>query len=414
MTKVIIIGAGIMGLSTAYYLNKNGISVTIIDKGDLNDNCSFGNAGYVSPSHIIPLAAPKIVSKGLRWMLNPASPFSVQVRPDPDLIRWFMLFYRHANEAHVQRSIKPLLDIMLLSYDLYHTLKKEEKMDFFLKDDGIFEVYKNPKTAEGGFRTAEKARKLGLEAISMNMEEARALEPLFCADLQGAVLYKCDSHLFPSEFMKLFREILIHKGVDFRANTEVIGFKTNHRNITHIKTHTELLAADHFVVAAGAYSSKILKETGMNLPLQPGKGYSMTLDAEKMPAKYPAILVDSRVAITPLPGKIRIGGTMEVGFFKKKINRKKIEGILQAVPEHYNGISLSIPEDKDIWQGLRPCSADGLPYIGKVRNFDNLTIGTGHAMLGMTLGPATGKLLQEIIMGERTTISIDSFNPARF
>lgn len=414
MSKAIVIGAGIMGLSTAYYLSKRGIEVTVIDKSDLNNNCSYGNAGYISPSHIIPLAAPKIVSKGLRWLLNPSSPFSVQIRPDPELIRWFILFYKHANEEHVERSIKPLLEIMLLSYDLYHSLKSEEGMNFFLKDDGIFEVYKNPKTAEGGFRTAAKARELGLEAISMDMEEARKLEPLFQSQLQSAVLYKCDSHLHPNEFMQLFKLNLMKKGVNFICNETVARFNVSVNKITSIETTGNIYNADHFILNTGAYSAMLLKKVGYRLPLQPGKGYSMTLDHEVLPVKYPAILVDSRVAITPVPGKIRIGGTLEVGFFKNKINRKKIEGIINAVPAHYQSPAINIPDDKDIWQGLRPCSVDGLPYIGKVGRFQNLYIGTGHAMLGMTLGPATGKLLQELITGDKASITMDPYNPNRF
>jgi D-amino-acid dehydrogenase len=414
MSKVLIIGGGIMGLSSAYYLNKAGHQVTILEKGDLTDNCSFGNAGMIVPSHFVPLAAPGMISQGVKWMFNSKSPFYVKPSLNPDLISWGLKFLKNANEKHVENSAKPLTELSLLSKNLYRELAKEPGFDFGLKENGILMFYKTEKAGEEEAHLAEKGRELGLDMAVLNAAECKALQPELELDVLGAVHYRCDAHLYPNHLIAALLKHLTFKGVDIVRNHEVTKIETSGNTITKVFTGNKEWTADNYIIAGGSWSPAIAKLANIKAPLMPGKGYSFMVDEPKQRMHIPALLAEARVAITPMNGSLRYGGTMELDKINSRINMQRVKGIVESIPKYLPDLQPELPAEKDIWFGFRPSSPDGLPYIGISNKYKNLVMATGHGMMGLSLGPATGLLVSELINGSKTSINTAAFSPDRF
>ncbi len=411
--KAVIIGGGIIGLCSAYYLQKAGWQVTVIDKHDLSDNCSYGNLGMIVPSHFVPLAAPGMVAQGIRWMFNSKSPFYVKPALDWNLISWGLKFMKSANAEKVEMAGPALLQLNLLSKMLYEELFHEPGFDFAFENKGILMYYKTEKIAEEEGHLAAKARSMGIDVAALNKEELQALEPDLNLDVLGAVHYRCDAHLYPNKLMTQLIEHLKKSGVEFQLNTAVKQIIFENNNIKKLVTEEGEHNADAFVIAGGAWLPQLTKMAGINIPLMPGKGYSFTNKQPQKKLNIPAILCEARVAITPMNGYMRFGGTMEIGPVNNKINLNRVEGIVEAVPKYFPSMRLQMPEKKDIWFGFRPCSPDGLPYIGRTK-IHNLIVAGGHAMMGLSMGPATGKIVADIASGYPAPVDISQFAPERF
>ena len=413
MQKIIIIGAGIVGLSSAYYLSKKGHHVTVIDKGSIKDSCSFGNAGMIVPSHFIPLAAPGMISQGFRWMFNSSSPFYVKPSLSSGLPAWGIKFLRKANKKHVAESAEPLRNISLLSKKLYEGLYSNPSLDFDLTKNGILAYYKTEAAAEEELHLALKAKELGLDIAILNSDECKALQPNLDLDVLGAAHYRCDAHLDPAKLMESLTMHLEKQGVEILRNLEVTGIERSGKNITAIYTGATKWNADQYVLAAGAWSPSLAKMLDLNLSMMPGKGYSFMEDEPEQRMTIPALLCEARVAITPMNGQLRFGGTMEIAKINDKININRVQGILESVPRYFPGLAPKLPNTDKIWYGFRPSSPDGLPYIGYSSGTANLVIATGHGMMGLSLGPATGLLVSQLLDQEKTEIEISSFHPDR-
>ncbi len=414
MSKVLIIGGGIMGLSSAYYLTKAGYEVTILDKGDLTDNCSYGNAGMIVPSHFVPLAAPGMIKQGVRWMFNNKSPFYVKPSLNPDLISWGIKFLKNANNKHVEDSAKPLTELSLLSKSLYKDLAKEPGFDFELTENGILMFYKTEKAGEEEAHLAEQGRKLGLDMEVLTVAQCKALQPNLELDVLGAVHYRCDAHLYPQALMSALLRYLTAKGVNIVRNHEVTKIETSGPTILGVFTGSQKWEADSYIIAGGSWSPSIAKLVNIKAPLMPGKGYSFIVKEPEKRMQIPALLAEARVAITPMNGSLRYGGTMELDKINKRINMNRVRGIVESIPQYFPNLHPEIPAEKDIWFGFRPSSPDGLPYIGRSNKYNNLVVATGHGMMGLSLGPATGLLISEVIKGSKTAIDISAFSPNRF
>lgn len=414
MSKIIIIGGGIMGLSSAYYLNKAGHEVAILEKGDLTDNCSFGNAGMIVPSHFVPLAAPGMISQGIRWMFNSKSPFYVKPSLNPDLLSWGIKFLKSANTRHVEAAAKPLMEISLLSKQLYKDLANEPGFDFGLAEKGILMFYKTEKAGEEEAHLAEKGRELGLDMAVLSAAECKALQPKLELDVLGAVHYRCDAHLYPNQLIAALLKHLTAKGVKILRNHEVTKIETSDKKISQVFTGGTAWMADNYVIAGGSWSPAIARLVNIKVPLMPGKGYSFMVQEPEQRMQIPALLCEARVAITPMNGSIRYGGTMELDKINKRINRARVKGIVESIPKYLPCLHPQLPEDKEIWFGFRPSSPDGLPYIGFSNKYNNLVVATGHGMMGISLGPATGLLVSQLIAGEKTSIGVDAFSPNRY
>ena len=411
--KVTIIGGGIIGLSSAYYLQRSGWDVTVLDKSDFSNNCSYGNMGYVCPSHFIPLAAPGIVKQGLKWMWNSQSPFYVQPRLNTALINWGLKFVRSASEKNVEEAAVPLRDIALLSQHEYEQWKKE--FDFSYEHKGLLEIFQTEAKAEHAKHTVEKAKELGLDTELLSYAQLQSMEPHTKINALGAILFKCDAHLYPDKLMKGLIDKLKLSGVKLYPQEEVIKFEKDRNNISKIITKNKSYEAGQVVIATGAWSREIAALINIKLPLIPGRGYSITLENSPYKVNYPAVLMEGRTAVTPMDGnKIRFGGTMEITSTDKSPRMNRVKGILNSVKRFYPEFDIPMPAPEKTWWGYRPCSADGLPYIGKVKKWNNVVIATGHSMLGLSLGAGTGKLVSEIINELPLSMNIMPFNAERF
>ncbi len=414
MSKAIIIGGGVIGLFSAYYLHKSGWEVEILEQGDLTDNCSHGNAGMVTPSHFVPLASPGMVEQGIRWMFDSKSPFYVKPSLNRDLAGWGLKFVKSATKKHVERSANGLRDIAMLSRELYHEFEKDAGFDFGLTDNGILMLFKTEHTKEEELHMIEKAKALNLDAEYLSPEECQKLQPGIELDILGAVHYRCDSHMYPNKLMKGLVNYLETAGVKITRHTEVTHIDHAGGKITAVGTKDKEYKGDAYIIAGGSWSPAIAKMAGFNLPLMPGKGYSFMVDNPVKKMTIPSILCEARVAITPMNGSIRFGGTMEIGKINSKVNMNRVKGIVESVPKYFPDFKLPVPAEKDVWYGFRPCSPDGLPYIGMSEKYSNLAVATGHAMIGLALGPATGKLISEAINHQKASMDTRIFAPGRF
>ena len=410
--NIIIIGGGIIGLCSAYYLQKEGHQVTIVDQSNMDNGASYVNAGYLSPSHLVPLSAPGVMKKGLKWMLNPASPLYIKPRLDSDFIKWTLAFNKSCNANHVEKAIPAIKGITLLTQDLFDDIKREEGFSFHYEKKGLLMLCQTDKMLEEEIKTAQLAKREGLDVNEISKEELQVLEPTAKINIKGATYYKCDSHTTPHEFMTEMKAHLKTVGVTFFSNEKVEDLVINNRKIEAIKTKSQILKADEFVLAAGSWSAILSKKLGLKLLLQAGKGYRINT-TQTTGITIPSILAEAKVAVTPMNGFTRFAGTMEIAGINDNINRIRVEAIAKAANNFYPDVTLTQEEKNDVASGLRPVSPDGLPYIGKSSKCENLTIATGHAMMGWSMGPATGKLVSEVISDKKTILDLNPFHPDR-
>ncbi|WP_224487762.1 NAD(P)/FAD-dependent oxidoreductase [Robertkochia flava] len=411
--KVIVIGGGIVGLSTAYYLLKDGHEVTVIDKGNIDQGASFVNAGYLTPSHVIPLAAPGVMAKGLKWMFNSSSPLYMKPRLDPDFLKWAWYFHRSSTPEKVNRAIPVIKDINLLSKELYTDIHESGILgDFQLDKRGLLMLYKTEQAAAHEIEVAEIARKEGLEVAVLNKAELQDIEPGVDPSVLGAVHFECDAHTTPGEFMKKLLTYLQENGVTIRSNTTADRVHYKNNRVEGIQCGEEIIKGDFFVVSSGAWSAGIARELNINLPLQAGKGYRINV-ARHTGINYPAVLCEGKVAVTPMRGFTRFAGTMEFSGINHHIRKERVEAIANRAEEYYSNLKIEADEKSQAACGLRPVTPDGLPYIGLAGNFNNLAVATGHAMMGWSLGPATGKLISEIVEGKKPSLDLSPFRPDR-
>lgn len=402
--KVVVVGAGIVGLSTAYFLQKKGIEVTVIDNTDGSDNCSHGNAGYVSPSHIIPLASPGIISQGIKWMINPESPFYIKPRLNADLIRWGLLFKKASTQARVDAAIPVLNQMTLLSKKYYEQILQEESIEAGYSNEGLLMLCKKESTLHHEIEVANIGKDMGIETSVLSKEETEKLEPGLEMDIVGSVLFKCDAWMTPGVFMKELKKRLIKMGVKIEFNTTFTGAKIEKNKIVAIETNRGDFSADEFVLATGSWSPILAKKLGVAIPMQAGKGYSFMIKDPVHQTKLPSILVEARVATTPMLDGLRFAGTMEIAGTQLDINPVRVRGIVNSISKYMPQFKAQDFSQIQPWAGLRPCTPDGLPYIGRTSKYSNLIIGTGHAMLGFTLGPVTGQLLSQEVLKEKLDI----------
>jgi D-amino-acid dehydrogenase len=407
--KVVVIGGGIIGLCSAYYLQKEGHEVTVIDKSDFTSGASYVNAGYITPSHIIPLAAPGIITKGLKWMLNPASPFYMKPRLNSDFLKWAWAFKKSATHKKVAESMKVIRDINVLSRELYQEMKNSGDFDFHYEHRGLLMAYQHEKYGEEEWNVGQKAIELGLEVEHLSAQQVQELQPNANLNVKGAVYYHCDAHMTPHDFMRDMLAYLKSQGVEILANEEVKDLEVANKSITKLITDKREIQADEFVLAAGSWSSLLSKKLGINLLLQAGKGYRINV-ARETGIRLPTILIEAKVAVTPMQGLTRFAGTMEIAGINHKINPVRVNAIAQAASKYFEGLQITEQEKADAQCGLRPVTPDGLPYIGKTDKCKNLVFATGHAMMGWSMGPATGKLVTEIVDGNKTPLRLKLYN----
>lgn len=411
---VMIIGGGVIGLCSAYYLCRAGCEVTVVDRSPEDDSsgCSHGNAGFIVPSHFVPLAAPGMMSQGLKWMLRSDSPFYVKPRFDLDLLKWTLHFQRASTKKRVDAAAPVLKDISLRSKSLFQELSQE--LNFRMKHVGLRMMYQTEACRSEELEMAENAAKLGIEAKELSAVDVQSEESTLETNVIGAVTYPGDSSLNPSEFMAALKRSLIASDVKFIHDCEVKKLEFSHGSVSELTTGTGELTADEYVLAGGSWSQMLAKQVGLNLPLQAGKGYNVTVQNPSQQVSIPSILCEAKVAVSPFENATRFGGTMELAGLDSSISQVRLNAIKKAVCSYFPNYDSSVLDVPKPWAGLRPCSPDGLPYIGRTAKAKNLCIASGHAMLGLSLGPVTGELISESILNPLTKPVSVLLDPDRY
>ncbi len=412
---VVVIGAGIAGVSVAYYLSRANVKVTIIDKGDGTDNCSYGNAGMIVPSHIIPLASPGIISKGLKWMLSAESPFYIRPRLDLELLNWGWKFKQASTQEHVERSAPLLKKMLLRSRELLIEMEEEEFINFYFEKKGLFMFCRSREGLQEEAEVVHKANELGMPAEVLTPEEVAEKEPALDMDIFGATYFPKDAHLHPGVLMNELKRLLIDRGVEFEFHTEATDLVEKGGSVHGVKTADgTVIEGTEVVVCTGAWTPSLCRRIGVKMPMQAGKGYSITLDNPKVLPENCGILAEEKVTMTPMNGTLRFGGTMEIVGTDQSINPKKISGLKKSVCRYIPDFDMNDLDVNDIWVGLRPISPDGLPYVGALNKFDNVYASTGQAMMGMSLSPVSGKIIADLITKGEAEIEHPLINPNRY
>ena len=413
-TEILIIGSGAVGVCSAHYLNLLGRQVTLIDQGEVCAGSSHGNAGLVVPSHSVPLAEPGILGKGLKWLLDPEGPFYIKPRWNRDLLSWLWQFRSFCNERHVQRCLPVIRDLSLRSSALWDELALAKGLEFDYAKNGYLSFYN---TAEGLREGAEEARLLdgkGVDAHVLDPDQVRKLVPEVRIQIEGAVHYPQDSHMNPGKFVRGLAKHLATRGVLVHESTEVLEIVADHSGVKKVKTTRGDIVADQVVLAAGPWSPRVAADLGLSLPIQPAKGYSITFDRPDSCPTVPCILAERKVAVTPMGDQLRFAGTLELAGLDLSVNRRRVDAILRAVPVYLPDLDPGRLKVREIWRGLRPCTPDGLPFLGRCRNCPNLVVAAGHAMIGISLAPVTGKLVSQIVTGSEPEIDLSPLTVERF
>lgn len=411
--RLVIVGGGVIALCSAYYALKRGFSVTLVERESAGgDNCSMGNAGMIVPSHFIPLAAPGMMAKGLRWMLNPESPFFVRPRLDLDLVRWGWLFYRHSTERHVTASRQMLCDLNLESRRLFGELATDE--DFGLVRRGLLMLCKTAKGLHEEGIVAEAAHEVGLEAELLDAAATAKADPGVTMDVAGSVFFPQDCHLDPARFMASMRRRIIELGGVIESSISIDRIETRNGRVTAVSGDGRRFEGGKFVIACGSWSAGLLRTVGLKLPLQAGKGYSLSLSSPPELPRLCSIFTEAKVAITPMGDRLRFGGTLEVGGLDLTVHPARVNGIVKSVNAYFPRFTPDDFSKVDPWTGLRPVSPDGIPYLGKVTGLPNLIVATGHAMMGLSLAPVSGRLVADLLSGDAPFRAIDAMSPGRF
>ena len=414
MSNVVIVGGGAIGLCSAYYLSQRGASVTVIDKGEPGEACSQHNAGYVAPGHFVPLASPGMFSKAVKWMFDSRSPLYVKPRFDPELFAWAWRFMKSCDERVMWRAIPLLRDLLKESLDLYEELSHRQGFDFQLTRRGLLSVFRTREAELAAEHEVHMSREVGVEAMLLDNDGLHRIDPQVKFRATGGVFFPGDAHLVPATLVKNLTDMLSHSGVTILRRREVTGFISSDHRVTAVRTPEGDLPGDEFVLAAGSWSHLLLRDLGIRMLLQAGKGYSITVRNPAVKPSIPCIFMERRVAVTPFADALRFAGTMEIAGIDLSVTQKRVEAILDAIPLYYADVVCPDSAKADIWKGLRPVTPDGMPYIGRFGRYKNLIAATGHAMIGISLATVTGKIVADLISGADPNRDLALLSPDRF
>lgn len=410
MRSVVIIGGGVVGLFTAYHLVRAGWRVTVLDRGRIGGGCSHGNCGYVCPSHVLPLAAPGAVGNTLKTLFARNSPLKVRAGFALANLGWFLRFARRCNAADMLAAAAGIQPLLNSSRTLYDELLAAESFDVEWDTHGLLFVFHTPAAFEHYAETDHLlSDRFRMAALRLDASELMKLEPtLKPGSASGGYLYTSDAQLRPDRLMTAMRTRLAERGVTFVENAEVTSFTPADGTAKAVSTSAGEFAADQFVVATGAWAPKLNRQLGGRLPIIPGKGYSVTLPRPANCPTYPMIFEEHRVAVSPFRSAFRIGSTMEFGGYDERLNRDRLRLLTDAAAFYLSdpGDAAAVQEE---WWGWRPMTASGLPVIDRGPRLANVLVAAGHGMLGLSMAPATGKLVAELLNGDPPHVSPEPY-----
>lgn len=412
-TDVLIIGGGSIGLNTAYFLLKSGRGVTLLDRAEIGKGSSSGNAGHIVPSHIVPLAAPGVIPTAIRWMLDPPrSPFGLKISLSPAYLGWLMRFAASCTADNVQRAIPALKALGLLSAANFAAMIVSEGFECAYKASGLLFLYLTEKEFAGGRHEAELLRQNGLPAEILDRAALRQREPAARESVIGGVDFSGDASLDPAIFLSLLKERITQAGATLHEHASVTRLVAENGKIIRVVTPDMEFEPAQVVLAAGAWSPQLGNLLGLRLPIQPARGYSLTMPAAKIMPKGALLLGERKIAVTPMGDHLRFTGRLEIGEMSTVPDPRWIRRIAESAHE-YIQLDESL-EIKETWAGLRPTTTDGLPIIGFAPKQQNLILASGHAMLGLSLGPGTGQVVAELANGVQSGFDLRAFRAERF
>ncbi|GAA2904089.1 FAD-dependent oxidoreductase [Streptosporangium fragile] len=410
---VLVIGGGIVGLFCAYHLRRRGGSVTVVERGAVGGpaSCSYGNTGFVGTQGATPLAEPGVPAQGLRWLLNPESPFYIKPRWDPGLLRWLWHFRRACNDRDAKAGFRVLVDMKKRSLEILRELCASDDLASTFTAQGMVLAFRTPQGFEKACRSVPEAVANGVPLRALDPGELRDLEPDAEFDVHGALYNEEGAYLKVPDFVLEFARVLEGMGVEIHAQTEVVGFETAGREVSRVRTTRGDFHPREIVIAAGTWSAECARKLGVGFMLQPAKGYSVTVKAPRNAPRRPVLLGEGKVALTPLGDRLRFGGTLELSGLDGTISRRRVDGILRTVRAYLPRMEST--ETVETWSGFRPCTPDGIPLVGRAEPYRNLSVACGHGHIGMGLAPAGGKLIAQIIAGERPDMDPAPFRVGR-
>lgn len=409
---VVIIGGGVIGVCSAYYLASKGLDVTLIEKGEIASGCSSGNGGLIVPSHSVPLASPGALGDGLRWLLDPASPFYIKPRLDADLFNWLLRFVFASRHAVMLRSIPVLRDLLFASVALFEELAATAGFDFGYQGNGALWVCLSQERLEHEKAELRLFEQFNIPIQLMTQSEVHDMEPALLPQVIGGVYYPRDGHIDPQRFVDGLAEKARALGAQIWTRTEAMGFETSNGRITSIRTTRGNIHPGQVVLAAGSWSPELVRGLKLRMPIQAAKGYSVTLENPHPAPKLPLLFGEARVVVNPLGNALRLAGTLEMAGMDLSFNARRLDAIRSSSTAYLAGLAEA--RVIEIWRGLRPCTPDGLPILGRSKDFSNLIVAAGHAMLGMSLGPVTGKLVSQMVCDEKTDLDVMPLRMERF
>ena len=411
-SEVLIIGGGIIGLASAYYLAKAGKSVRLVEQDNIGAGASHGNCGLIFTSHLIPLCAPGTIRQEIKRMFRRSSPLYVSLMPDIKRLKWFLNFVKKCKSEHMVHAIRAREKILQSSKSLFETLFREEQLECDWEERGVLLVFKTQSAMQKYVQTNNFLKPFGLDAVPLMGDELFSLEPALQKNVYGAWFHKTDSHLRPDKLMQTWKHLLQKMDVAIEENCRLQALVSEQNRIFKAQTTRSDYSADEYVLTTGAWTPQIAQALGLNIPIQPGKGYSITMERPAVCPKIPCYFYEKSVVATPWKSGFRLGGTMEFSGFNSDILAGRIQNLISAAKEY-----LSEPSGQPIieeWVGMRPMVYDDLPIIDRAPNHPNLVVATGHGMQGISMATSTGKLVTEIITGRKPHIDATAFGIHRF
>jgi D-amino-acid dehydrogenase len=411
-SEVLIIGGGIIGLASAYYLAKAGKRARLVEQDSIGAGASHGNCGLIFTSHLIPLCAPGTIRQEIKRMFRRTSPLYVSLAPNIKRLNWFLKFAKKCNSEHMAHAIRARQKILQSSKSLFGTLFREERLECDWEEKGILLVFKTQSEMQKYSHANNHLKPFGLEAVPLVGDELFSLEPALQKNICGAWLHKTDSHLRPDKLMQTWKRLLQKMGVAIEENCRLEVLVSEQNRIFKAQTTRGDYTADEYVLTTGAWTPQITQALGLNIPIQPGKGYSITMERPAACPKIPCYFYEKSVVATPWKSGFRLGGTMEFSGFNSDIISGRIQNLASAAKAYLNEpIGQPVVEE---WVGMRPMVYDDLPIIGRAPNQHNLIIATGHGMMGISMATGTGKLVSEIINDCEPHIDPTAFDVNRF
>ncbi len=411
--KVLIIGAGVIGLHCAFYLKEKGFEVEVLEALPEKDEtaCSYGNCGLLVPSHFVPLASPAMLHSGFKMLFDRKSPVYLPVGRNIQHIPWFLKFMKAANQKQVNRVIPTLYKLNEESRNLYKELSLISDNKTKFEHSGMLMVSATEKGFEEEAEVAGIAAGLGIETTILDNAALKAAEPEVDFKARGAVLYKSDGLIDPVEHMRWLKKYLKNKGVVFHFESAVLEISVVKGKISGVKTNRGEFSADEYVLTTGAFSSVLAERLGISIPVISGKGYSIDFPKSELKLRTPLILTEAKVAITPFDNRIRLGSGMEFNGKVGEIRMQRVQAMLDNTNKVLPQFCKKNVSELTIWEGLRPVTPIGVPFVGRTKKYPELLVAAGHAMMGVSLGPVTGKIISQLIAGEPTGFDIHLLHP---